>query len=274
MDMDEPLTCTPVSLEQHLLAEANRNAIAENPRNAPHPLARDSIAHHPAFAGMAPPSAISVLTAKFWRGGGVRLTVAFLDNPEAALRARIVENMNAWSKTANVTFTETHDVAAARVRIARQSGRNGGYWSYVGTDILSIAPGEATMNLQGFTMATPDREFHRVVRHETGHTLGCPHEHMRRELIDLIDVPKAIEFFRLTQGWNEAMTRRQVLTPIEESSLLHTAHADQNSIMCYQLPGTITKSGKPILGGTDIDPSDFDFMGHVYPKPTVHGAHH
>ena len=64
------------------------------------------------------------------------------------------------------------------------------------------------------------------------------------------------------------MTRQQVLTPIEEGSLLGTAHADPNSIMCYQIPGTITKSGQPIIGGTDIDPSDFAFMATIYPKLT------
>ena len=31
-------------------------------------------------------------------------------------------------------------------------------------------------------------------------------------------------------------------------------------VMCYQLPGTITKDGKPIIGGLDIDTSDFTFM--------------
>ena len=65
--------------------------------------------------------------------------------------------------------------------------------------------------------------------------------------------------------------RQQVLTPIEESSLLGTAHADPNSIMCYQLPGIITKDGKPIAGGPDIDKSDFKFMGTIYPK---HAPHH
>jgi hypothetical protein len=51
------------------------------------------------------------------------------------------------------------------------------------------------MNLDSFTMQMPESEFHRVIRHETGHTLGCPHEHMRRELVDRIDEEKAIEFF-------------------------------------------------------------------------------
>ena len=58
------------------------------------------------------------------------------------------------------------------MRIARiDSGDQSGYWSYLGTDILSIAAGEPTMNLQEFSMDTPESEFHRVVRHETGHAL-------------------------------------------------------------------------------------------------------
>ena len=36
--------------------------------------------------------------------------------------------------------------------------------------------------------------------------------------------------------------------------------------MCYQIPGTITKSGKPIVGGTDIDKSDYRFVAKIYPK--------
>jgi len=57
-----------------------------------------------------------------------------------------------------------------------------------------------------------------------------------------------------------------VLTPIEDSSLLGTPHADPRSIMCYQIPGTITKDGKPIIGGKDIDKKDYAFAASVYPK--------
>src|SRR5581483_1442734 len=149
----------------------------------------------------------------------------------------------------------------------RQGGQDGGYWSYVGTDITSIEAGQPTMNLEAFTMSTPDSEFHRVVRHETGHTLGFPHEHMRKELVDKIDSQKAIEYFGRTQGWNEDEVRAQVLTPLEESSLLGTPHADPNSIMCYQIPGEITKDGEPIPGGTDIDESDYAFAASIYHKP-------
>ena len=36
--------------------------------------------------------------------------------------------------------------------------------------------------------------------------------------------------------------------------------------MCYQLPGSITKSGQPIRGGTDINATDYRFAGRIYPK--------
>jgi hypothetical protein len=213
--------------------------------------------------GFAPTALhIAVMTTKFWHTKGVKLTVGFLDNPPSDLRSRIVSHMNAWAKTTNVLFVQSK--SNPQVRIARAEGD--GYWSYLGTDILSIAANEPTMNLEAFTMDTPESEFHRVVRHETGHTLGCPHEHMRRALVALIDEKKAIKFFGDTQGWNPDMVRAQVLTPIEESSLRGTANADPKSIMCYQIPGVITKSGKPIVGGLDIDKSDFDFMATIYPK--------
>lgn len=255
--MSEPITCTPKRLPRDLWVPAAKAASEINPLNHP-PINRLMLVHK----GFSPtPMSIAVMTKKFWGNKGVKLTVGFLDNPSATLRSKILSHMNAWSKTANVQFVQSN--TNPKVRIAREAD---GYWSYLGTDILSIPANEATMNLEAFTMNTPDSEFHRVVRHETGHTLGCPHEHMRAELVKLIDSKKAIAFFGQTQGWDPAMVKAQVLTPIQASSLLGTPLADQESIMCYQIPGTITKSGKPIVGGLDIDKSDFAFMGTIYPK--------
>ena len=220
--------------------------------------------------GFSPtPEAIAVLTTKYWGAGGVRLTVGFLDDPPADLRARIIVHMNAWNKSSNIQFVESR--TNPKVRVARKQGD--GYWSYLGTDILSIPPGEPTMNLNSFSMSTPDSEFHRVIRHEAGHTLGFPHEHMRRELVNMIDREKAIEFFMRTQGWTREEVIHQVLTPIEEATILGTAHADPDSIMCYQIPGSITVNGEPIAGGLDIDTSDFEFVGSIYPK-TLQGEVH
>jgi Astacin (Peptidase family M12A). len=251
------ITCTPKQLPRSAWIPAAEQAIAVNPANRP------QVEHLPMMGVAAAPTkeSIAVMTKKYWHGGGVNLTVSFMDGAESALRKRILLHMNAWAKTANVTFRET--TGTGQVRIARVAD---GYWSYLGTDILSIAHGDQTMNLEGFTMNTPESEFHRVVRHETGHTLGCPHEHMRKELVARVDPAKAYAFFLQTQGWDKPTVDAQVLTPLSAGSLIGTVHADEHSIMCYQLPGTITKDGQPIIGGLDIDKSDFDFMAKIYPK--------
>jgi hypothetical protein len=256
--MADLIVCSPRSLSKDRVIESADNANAINPFNhAP--------AGQMAFGGTTPSTlSLALLTKKYWGTKGVHLTVGFLDNPPADLRARIIEHMNAWNKTANVQFVASS--TDPDVRIARAGGKNGGYWSYVGTDVKLIAKDQPTMNLEAFSMSTPESEFHRVVRHETGHTLGFPHEHMRKQIVANIDPDKAVQYFRRTQGWTKAQVRAQVLTPLEESSLLGTPKPDPKSIMCYQLPGSIMKDGKPVVGGLDIDASDFAFAASIYRK--------
>jgi len=256
------LVCVPRPLTPEQMIEAARIAVELNPNNRPHAalVAR-------ALSGGAPERArIALVISKRWPASGVRLSVKFIDDkPEAALRRRILSHMNAWGTPANVKFTETN--GAGDVRLSRRDTvKDGGYWSYVGTEIHAIDADEPTMNLEAFTMNTSEAEFRRVVRHEAGHTLGFPHEHMRRELVDLIDREKAIKEFMRTQGWSRQEVIDQVLTPLDESTLIGSAHADPNSIMCYQIDGALTKNGKPIVGGKDIDATDAKLAASFYPK--------
>jgi len=249
-------TCKPKTLPRELWSIAATRAVSINPQN-----------HSPVYrlARVIPgykPTAehIAVLTNRYWGPRGVRLTVGFLENVRADLQARILGHMNIWGTRCDVQFALSR--AEPQIRITLEGD---GYWSYVGTDNLHIARNEPTMSLERFTMSTPESEFHRVVRHETGHVLGCPHEHMRAELIARIDPEKAIAYFRDNYGWNEEMVREQVLTPIEEGSLMGTPHPDPHSIMCYQIPGDVTHDGQPIPGGPDIDELDYRFMASIYP---------
>jgi hypothetical protein len=115
-------------------------------------------------------------------------------------------------------------------------------------------------------MRTSEAEFKRVVRHEAGHTLGFDHEHMRSDIVKLIDRERAISFFDEDQGWTPEEVEEQVLTPLAKKSIMGTKEADPISIMCYQLPGSITIDGNPILGGTDINATDYAFAGKIYQK--------
>jgi hypothetical protein len=249
--------CSIKSVPARLLEKAAKNAVAHNPVNAPLAagLGGDT------GLGVLDPLQIAVLTAKYWGPTPRRLTVSFMDGGSAELRRKVLQHMNAWTKTACVSFAET--AGTGQVRITRGES---GYWSYLGTDILLIPTNRPTMCLQDFSTNTPDSEFYRVVRHETGHTLGFPHEHMRKELIARINRKKAYDYFQTTQGWDKAMVDAQVLTPLDDRQIMGTP-ADQDSIMCYQLPGSITKDGKPIRGGTDINATDYAFAGRIYPRP-------
>lgn len=254
----EPLSCIPKVLPARLLIKAAETARNFNPVNAPGVTAFVNAGED--FQAVEPAARIAVATTKYWGARPRTLTVSFMETTPADLRTRIISHMNAWTKTGGVSFTWTS--GTGQVRISRGGG---GYYSYLGTDVLHIPTNRQTMNLQGFTMNTPETEYKRVIRHETGHTLGCPHEHMRRSLVARIDPEKAYEYFLRTQGWDKGMVDAQVLTSLNEASLMATP-PDQTSIMCYQLPGSITRDGRPITGGLDINATDYAFIGKIYPK--------
>jgi hypothetical protein len=246
--------CSIRTLPDRLQVDAAGVAGAVNPVNLPPSLTLSG--------GALPdsPMSLTVLVSKYFGPAPRTLTVSFLETTPADLRTRIIAHMNAWTNCCGVSFRYT--TGTGQVRISRAFA---GYWSYLGTDILLIPPNQPTMNLQGFSMATRESEYKRVVRHETGHTLGFPHEHMRKELVDRIDPAKAYPYFLANQGWDKAQVDQQVLRPLDQASILGTP-ADQTSIMCYQLPAQIMKDGKPIVGGIDINATDCAFSGSIYPK--------
>jgi hypothetical protein len=249
------VSCTIRTLPEDRWIPAARSAIAVNAANAP---AAEMMGR--AGLDVLEPQHLAILTAKYWGPDGVAMTVGFMEETPSDLRDRILSHMNAWSEYGNVSFALTD--TDPQVRITREGD---GYWSYLGTDVGEIPADEPTMSLQEFTMETPDSEFHRVVRHETGHTLGFPHEHLRKEIIDKIDRKKAIDYFMATQGWSEKMVIAQVLTPIKASALIATEEADEESIMCYGLPADIMVDDQPVPGGTDIDENDEQFIAQHYP---------
>ncbi len=257
------IVCRPKPLPIEKLDAAHRRAIEINPENA---RGQRTVARTP-IGRRGGPRRIAVVVERKWPAKGVLLSVSFLDTPPAALRTRIIRHMNAWGLHANVVFSETNDTGEVRIARLTEPPELSGYWSWVGTEILEAELDEPTMNLEGFTMKTSEAEFRRVVRHEAGHTLGFDHEHMRSEIVKMIDRKKAFAFFDKDQGWTKGEIEEQVLTPLVKKSIMGTQEVDPVSIMCYQLPGSIMKNGKPIKGGLDINPRDFAFAASLYPKP-------
>ena len=249
--------CTVKRLPDHQQQDALHVAVAINPRNVSlmEPADGTAPAHPQPMRGI-------IQIRKIWDAQHRTFTVSFIGNNSRELQDRIISHMNAWNKTCGIKFEH----AGTKVGQVRISFGPGGYWSYIGTDIMLVDKREATMNLEAFSMATPESEYKRVVRHETGHTLGFEHEHMRPELVNRIDPSKAYPYFLADQGWDKATVDAQVLTPLSLKSTMGTP-PDDTSIMCYQLPGQIMKKkGDSIPGGLDINPTDYAFAARIYPK--------
>ncbi|HTU68081.1 MAG TPA: CHAT domain-containing protein [Steroidobacteraceae bacterium] len=256
------LLCRPKALPPGKREHAQRRAVELNPEND---LERRFV-DLPGGVRRGEPRRIVVVKGRKWKPSGVDLTVSFLDGEKKDLRTKILLHMNAWGRDANVKFVETARQGQVRIARLKSPTTMAGYWSYIGTEILDAPEDEPTMNLEGFHIGTPESEFRRVVRHETGHTLGFEHEHMRSEIVKKIDPQKAYSFFKRDQDWSREDVDEQVLTPLASKSIMGTTEADPVSIMCYDLPASIMRDHKPIKGGDDINERDHAFAARLYPK--------
>ncbi len=152
--------CSIKALPSRLLRKAASMAIQINPQNAP--MMAPTGDHG---LGVEDPLRIAIMTNKYWGNTPRRLAVKFMDSASGAQRAKILSHLNAWSTSGCISFVETSGTGDVRITFGST-----GYWSYLGTDILSIPSNRPTMNLQDFDRETRDSEFYRVVRHEAGHT--------------------------------------------------------------------------------------------------------
>lgn len=252
----EFIACTLKELPDDQLVDAAKIAIDMNPANRPH----DGLIAR-AVPGIVTPLAMAMLTTKMWPTKGIKLGVAFMDQADQELRNKILWYANGWGQTANVKFMEASK-SLAELRLSRDKP---GYYSYLGPDALSIPKSRETMNLQDFTLKTPDSEYDRVVPHEFAHAIGAVHEHVRAKVRKRIDPQKAYAYFLRTQGWRIETTTANVLDGPDESQLVATAEVEETSVMAYWLPGEIMRDGKPVLGGKKITALDRKFMAGLYP---------
>ena len=128
-------SCGVKTVPKRLAVKAARHAIGINPVNAPlQPLGALGI------SAPSDPLSMAVVTGKYWGPSPRTLTVSFMESTPSDLRARIVSHLNAWTRTGCITFAQTQ--GTGQVRISRGPG---GYWSYLGTDVLLIPQNRPTM---------------------------------------------------------------------------------------------------------------------------------
>ncbi|MBK8050401.1 MAG: hypothetical protein IPK16_26845 [Anaerolineales bacterium] len=196
---------------------------------------------------------------KRW-SNGAELNVTFLSG-EPVVQRKVAAIASEWSQFANVTFAFGTD-PESDIRI--DFNPRMGSWSYVGIDCARIPVGQPTMNLGWLKPNTADKEYRRVVLHEFGHALGLIHEHKQPNAQIPWNERAVIEYYRRTNGWDEAYTRSNVLNREMVDSF---TRFDPQSIMLYPVPKELTIGGFEIpWSNTELSELDKQFIQQMYPK--------
>lgn len=207
------------------------------------------------------PMAAVLLRSKMWQNGR-EITIGFLDG-DTKLQALVREQADTWMKYINLKFVWVTDAANANIRI---TFNRGGSWSYLGTDNLSISKPKPTMQYGWLTETSKPDEIRRVVVHEFGHMLGLGHEQGHPTGNIPWDKPKVYDYYRRTNGWDEATVNSQVFA-VYSTGQTNFSSYDRFSIMHYSIPAELlTDASKAVGWNTSLSPTDIAFMQQQYPK--------
>ncbi|MED2985272.1 Tolloid-like protein 1, partial [Bacillus thuringiensis] len=146
----------------------------------------------------------------------------------------------------------------------RVSFQHPGYWSYVGTDCLTIPQDRPTMNLEGFNSNTSETALSRVVLHQFGHVLGLGEEHHNPENNIPWDKEAVYRYYIERLGWSKATVDSNVFAKLDPRETAHTPH-DPKSIMQFPVPNELTIGDYEIGWNTTLSEVDKRFIGQMYP---------
>ncbi|THG96395.1 hypothetical protein EW026_g5430 [Hermanssonia centrifuga] len=261
--MSQPHACAQLFLPAEDSERAIRAALTENPKNATYFSAPtpDGVA---ADAGMGgAPMALALSVRKMWAAG--RTLRVSLRGGSEIVRSKVKQFAATWSQHANIHF-EFVDQEPAEIRVGFEM--NGRSWSYVGTDCLTIAAADPTMNLGWFTDVTPDDEFSRTTIHEFGHAIGCIHEHQQPNARINWDRNFVYNYYAVNSGWSRAQVDSQVFAQYDAvRDNIQSTVFDGTSIMEYPIPPGFTTDGFTVGWNNHLSANDIQFIGTMYPFP-------
>lgn len=209
------------------------------------------------------PFELALVGKKMWKPGRT-LRVSFLDG-DPQVQKRVEEYAMQWTKHANIKLAFV-PAGPSEIRI---SFKQRGYWSALGTDALVkeyFPLTEPTMNYEGFTMATREAEYSRVVLHEFGHALGCIHEH--QSPAGGIQWNKEAVYRSLggpPNNWDQAQVDHNVLSRYSKEQTQFTTF-DPKSIMLYSFPKEWTLNNMEFTTNSALSDTDKSYIAASYPK--------
>ncbi|KAH7152733.1 hypothetical protein EDB81DRAFT_931076 [Dactylonectria macrodidyma] len=247
--MGEIHVCTQIQVPDNLRAQAEVLAIQENIANG-----------HQITSGAPPgPASLAAVTGNKWKNGRT-LKVKILNGSEK-VKGKVRQYASVWMQYANIEFVFV-DSGDAEIRVNVDA--SGQSWSYMGTDNLSIAQGQQTMNFGWLTDDTGENEFSRVVLHEFGHALGCIHEHQSPAAGMDWNEDYVIKYFWDNYQWPREKVIFNIIQTYSGTTTQFTKF-DTRSIMLYSYPAEFTKNGFSAPHNTVLSEADKSFIAELYP---------
>lgn len=199
------------------------------------------------------------LMAKRWPARS-RLRVRFM-NGDSRQRAAAFKRMQHIDSLCAIAFSEVRS-GPSEIRVLFNP--DAGHWSYLGSDCRLIPQQSQTMNI-GLLARDSDKEWDRVVLHETLHALAFNHEHQHPRGTIAWNTEAVYDFYSETQGWSRAEIDAQVLRRSTAKNIFGSP-PDKTSIMMYPIPKELLLDPKQAVGwNAKMSPLDIDTLRRVYP---------
>jgi len=196
------------------------------------------------------------------------LTVHFLEG-DPIVQRKVAEHAKEWTQYSGIAFVFDNSSDKADIKIGFNPAS--GSWSYIGLCQPGLKATDATMNFGWLTPQTDDVEYSRVVLHEFGHALGLLHEHQHPTADIPWNRPVVYEYYKRTQGWDEAKVDQSIFQKYSETETNHTAY-DPQSIMEYPIDKSFTLNGFEVGWNSALSEHDKELIQQLYveaPKEDV-----
>jgi hypothetical protein len=203
---------------------------------------------------------------------GKDIKVLFINGSDL-LKNRVLKIANQWTEFANLGFVKV-DHPPAEIRIAFD--HQGVSYSFVGNEALTFSDQtKPTMKFGWIDESTPEQELRRVILHEFGHAIGLQHEHQSPDSNIQWDHEKVFAYFKNKllspngKNWQDEKeyrdyVERNVIQKFAKSDVRNSCF-DQNSIMLYTFPASLTVNGIGTKQNYDLSDLDKSFIGIQYP---------